>query len=131
MAGQHLGAIRLGEGDMPDRHRRQSVLPVHRLQPLGFRDLFRRGTASLDMDAADDLVAREVADIIRRQVVAADLAIIAEEEILVVLVLLGGIAPGLQVPEMMMGIDDRNREITRRQGAEEVHFFRPPFSLPR
>ena len=131
MARQHLGAIGLYEGDVADRHRGQLILPVHRLQPFGLGDLFVRGAAGLYVDAADDLVAREVADIIRRQVVAADLAIVAEEEILVVLVLLGGIAPGLQVPEVMVGIDDRNREITRRQGAEEVHFFRPPFSLPR
>ena len=96
MAFQHLGAIRLGKGDVSHHHVRKTMLAVHRLQPLGLRHLFVGCAAGLDMDAADDLVAGEIADIVRRQIVTADLAIVAEEEILVVLVLLGRVAPRLQ-----------------------------------
>ena len=68
---------------------------------------------------------------IRRHVVTTDLAIIAKEEILVVLVLLGGIVPGVQIAKVMMGIDNWHREITRRrQGAEELLLAHTGHNLP-
>src|SRR5689334_16248545 len=101
MALQDCGTVRLDERDMADRDRRQAELPVHRLQPLGFRHLLVEGAPGLDMDAADDAESPESIDVVARHVVATDLAIVAEEEIVVVLVLLGGVMARLQVPKMM------------------------------
>jgi hypothetical protein len=64
----------------------------------------------LDMNRSDDIEAGEICDEVFRQIVPADLSIIAEEERLIILPLFRRVAAGRQIPEMMMGIDDRNRE---------------------
>lgn len=69
---------------------------------------------------------------VRRPVIATDRAIVAEEEVLVFLVLPDWIVPGLQVPQMTMRIDDRRGELVRRrQGLEKIRCFRPNFLLRR
>jgi hypothetical protein len=123
MALQNCGAVGLDERDVPDHDGRQAELPVHRLQPRGFGQLLVHCTRGLDVDATDDMEAVQGVGIVRRHVVATDLAIVAEEEILVVLVLLGGVVARTQIPKMMVGVDDRHREIMRwRESAEEIQF---------
>ena len=60
------------------------------------------------MDGRDDIVAGGVAAVVRRQVVPAERRIVAEEETAMRLrVVEPGIAERAQVPEMVVGVDDR------------------------
>jgi len=51
---------------------------------------------------------------VRRPVIVTDRAIVAEEKVPIVRVLLGWIMTDSPVPQMMMRIDDRRREGTGR-----------------
>jgi hypothetical protein len=124
--------IGLDERDVADHDVGHAGSRMHGLQPRGLGHLLVQRAPALDMDAADDVEALQRVDVVGRHVIAADLAVVAEEEVGVVLVLLGRVVARAQVPEMVVRIDDRQREIRWRcQRAEEFHLFHPVFSLAR
>jgi hypothetical protein len=119
---QDLGAVCLNERYVSDRDRRPAELPVHRRQPFGLGHMLVGGTTTLGVDASNDPESVEVADMVL-QAIDADPAILPEEKVLVGLILPGRVAARAQVPKVMMGVDDRHREIDWATNAvEESHF---------
>ena len=93
---------------MADNGGRHAVLFGDAVHPEGLLDLEAPVAFRLDMDGGDDIVAGGVAAVVRRQVVPAERGVVAEEEPAMRLrVVEPGIAERAQVPEMVVGIDDR------------------------
>ena len=107
MAFQHLRAVFPVEPGMADDGGRHAVLPGDAVRPDGLLDLEAPVALRLDMDGRDDIVAGGVAAIVLRQVVPPERRKVAEEEFVRLQVGEPGIAKRLQVPEVVVGIDNR------------------------
>ena len=108
MAFQHLRAVLLVEPGMADNGGRHAVRFGDAVHPDRLLDLEAPVAFRLDMDGRDDIVAGGVAAIVRRQVVPPERRIVAEEETAMRLrAVEPGIAKRVQVPEMVVGVDDR------------------------
>ena len=107
MALQDLRAVLLVEPGMADDGGRHAVRLGHALHPGGLLDLARPVALRLDMDGRDDIVAGGVAAVVLRQVVPPERRKVAEEELVRRRVGEPGIAKRLQIPEVVVGIDNR------------------------
>ena len=95
---------------------------MHLFEPSGLIDLLGFGARGLDVDCADDVEAIVTGREIGGHVILADLTVVAEEEIGIVLILLGRITARVQVPEMVVRVDDRHVEAAAGlQVGEDVH----------
>src|SRR6202035_1604014 len=90
-----------------DIAQRDAADSVERLQPTGFAQTIVGGPAGLDMDGGDDILPRRVAAIVGRQVVALQRFEIAEPAKFAGAGGEPGMALKAEIPEMMMGVDDR------------------------
>ena len=109
MPGEDFLRVRFIHPGMRDNGVGHAVLRVDTGQPLGFGDLLAAIALGLDMHRADHFVQRGVAAIFGRQVIAAQAGVVAEPG------MLAGLQPrvaqsAVQVPQVMVGIDDRDVE---------------------
>ena len=86
---------------------RHAVLFGHAVHPDGLLDLEAPVAFRLDMDGCDDIVAGGVAAVVGREVVPFERRKVAEEEFVRLRAGEPGIAKRLQVPEVVVGIDNR------------------------
>src|SRR5690606_25832433 len=91
--------------------------------PAGLAQRVGRVGLGLDVDRPDDVLAGAVAPVVPGEVVAADRRVVAVAERDRRLVAQPGMAVGREVPEMMMGVDDR-QIVTQRLAACLCRAFR-------
>src|SRR6266581_4419518 len=99
-------AIRPIELRMADASARQAVLPVDFFDPARLAQSIGAVPFGLDMHGLDDAVARTVAAIIGRQIIAPDRRIIAVAERNGDRIAEPGVIIPAEVPEMLVGVDD-------------------------
>ena len=92
---------------MADDGGRHAVLFGDAVHPDRLLDLEAPVALRLDMDGRDDIVAGGVAAIVGREVVPFERGEVAEEEFVPLRAGKPGIAKRLQIPEMVVGIDNR------------------------
>src|ERR1700761_1732148 len=121
MSGQDLCAIVLREDDVPNDDGGEPAFLVDAIEPCRLRQLLVLDAACLNMNRSYHIVPGEIRNKVCGQIIPADLSIISQEKRLVVLSLFRGIGAGEQIPEMMMGIDDRNgKSAFRGQACQQV-----------
>jgi hypothetical protein len=99
----HLGVVEPGAGD---DGMRESGLCDDLLQPSGFADEVLRVPLGLDVHGLDDVVPGRVAQIVARQIAAPQGAVVAVAERDRGLVAQPRQVVALEVPEVLVGVDD-------------------------
>jgi hypothetical protein len=105
--GQLVLDRRLVEPDMPDDRVRQAVLGRHPGQPAGLAELVGPIPFGLDMHGLHDVEALGHPPVVRRHELPFQRRVVAEEELRFGMIGEPGVVIALQVPKMMMSVDDR------------------------
>ncbi|MNU87509.1 hypothetical protein D3C71_772930 [compost metagenome] len=87
----------------------KTVAGIHLFQPKRLGDLLIAGAFGLDMHGADQPLFLRQGEEMLGQEIAAQRVVVTKEKLLVIFLLQPGIATGAEVPQMMMGIDHRQR----------------------
>lgn len=106
MTFEDIAHIRQGEVGVADDAVRKAVPVGDALQPSGLADRIGRIVTDVEMHRLDHVLAAAIGQEMLDQIAAADRGIVAESARLHP-VLQPGIAMGLEIIEMVMGIDDR------------------------
>jgi hypothetical protein len=101
--------LRISEPHVPDDGVRQAKALVHFRQPFRLPHLVVVGALGLDVHRHLDVPALHLAAHVLRQVVLADERVVAEQEVRHDLVGQPGVVDAIEVPQVVMGIDDARR----------------------
>ena len=115
MGGEHLGDVVAIETRVPHRHGGEAGLGSELRQPARLADGIGTIPFRLDVHGADDAMAAGVGAIVRRQVGAAERAVVAVAEHHR-LILQPGIGVALEVPEMLVRVDNGEIVVVRHRG---------------
>ncbi len=106
---QHLVSIAGVEPDMADDRIRHAVQPIHLRKPARLGDLAVASHLRLDMHCRKHIVAARIALVVVRQIVSLERIVVAHEKVLFRFVRQPRVTIRLEIPEVMMRIDQRNR----------------------
>ena len=114
LGGQHLGHVAAVEPGLADAGGRQPRTCSQLAQPAGLAEWVPGIVLDLDMDQPGQIDASRIRAVVLRQVAVADLRLVAVTERDRFRIAEPGIVVGVQVPEMGVGVDDRQGVLGHR-----------------
>ncbi|MCY1293800.1 hypothetical protein D9M70_430710 [compost metagenome] len=131
MTAEHLLAIRFVEPDVGHYRIGEAVACVLLMHPAGLHHLIAAVVFGLAMHGGQNSMRSAVSKIVLGQVIAPQRAVVAQEEVHIAGLLQPGITMTVQVPEMMVGVDQGDRRAAALLQAQTLvqtlqHYFTVP-----